>query len=434
MEVKKSAALFDRGKKVIPGGVNSPVRAFLNVGGEPRFIESAEGCRLKDVDGNTYIDYVCSWGPAILGHLAPVAINAVKNAADNGLSFGAPCEYEVEIAELICKMCNHVEMVRMVNSGTEAAMSAVRAARGFTGRDYIVKFEGCYHGHADSMLVAAGSGALTHGVPDSAGVPAGVAKYTLTLPYNDIKAVEKTFSVMGEKIAAVIVEPVAANMGVVLPVDGFLEGLRQLTGKHEALLIFDEVITGFRLGPDGATGHFGIKPDLSVFGKIIGGGMPVGAYGGRRDVMSCISPLGAVYQAGTLSGNPLAMAAGLAVLRELERNGEKIYGHIGAMTDRLATGLSKAAKEAGVSLQTPWLTGLMGIFFTDVRISSYADIKHSDKELYTRFFHGMLDKGIYFAPSPFEAAFLSYSHSEEDIDYTISAAKKVFVSLCQLPV
>lgn len=427
LDTKKSAALFERGSAVIPGGVNSPVRAFRAVGGTPRFIASAKGCKITDVDGNRYIDFVGSWGPMLLGHANETIIEAVQAAAKKGLSYGAPTEAEVIMAERLCALVPSLDMVRMVNSGTEAVMSALRAARGYTGRDGIVKFEGCYHGHADSMLVAAGSGLLTQGVPDSAGVPADYAKHTITLPYNDCEAVRALFKKQGDSIAAVIVEPVAANMGVVLPQEGFLATLREETQRHGALLIFDEVITGFRLGLSGAQGFYGITPDLSTFGKIIGGGMPVGAYGGRADVMRYIAPLGPVYQAGTLSGNPVAMAAGLATLVLLSEDG--LYEKLAQKGAQWAAGLKAAAQKHGIDVQTPHVGSLVGIYFNCHPVCDYVSVKQSDAERYKRFFHALLERGVYIAPSAFEAMFLSIAHSGSDIEAALSAADEAFASL-----
>jgi len=423
-----SKSLFDRAKKLIPGGVNSPVRAFLSVGGTPPFIESAEGCTMTDADGNRYIDYVGSWGPMILGHNHHAVRDAVIQAAKNGLSFGAATAAEIDMAELVCSMVPYLEMVRMVNSGTEAVMSALRAARGFTGRDKIVKFEGCYHGHADSMLVKAGSGVMTAGIPSSAGVPEGCAKDTLTARYNDLSSVEQLFAENPHEIACIIVEPVAANMGVVLPKADFLQGLRDICNREGALLIFDEVITGFRLAPGGAAEFFGIVPDLVTFGKIIGAGMPVGAYGGRKEIMEVIAPLGSVYQAGTLSGNPIAMAAGIAQLSIL-RDHPQHYQKINELGKRLAAGLKAAAEEAGIDVCINAVGSLCSVFFTKEAVVDYETAKTSDTERFAKFFHGMLDAGIYLGPSQFEAAFISAAHTEEAIDLTIEEAKRVMKTL-----
>ena len=423
-----SETLFAEAKTLMPGGVNSPVRAYGNVGATPPFIARAKGCHIYDVDGNDYIDYVGSWGPMLLGHAHDVVINAVAETAKNGLSFGAPCGLESELAKLVMSLVPSVEMIRMVNSGTEATMSAIRAARGFTGRDKIVKFEGCYHGHSDSLLIKAGSGMLTTGKPSSKGVPADLAKYTLTLQYNDVAGVKELFDKIGDEIAGVIVEPVAGNMGVVPAKLEFLQTLSEETKKHGALLIVDEVMTGFRVGIHCAQGLYGIKPDLTTFGKIIGGGMPVGAYGGRLDVMQQIAPLGGIYQAGTLSGNPVAMAAGLATMRELNAHPE-YYVHAEAMTKRLLDGLKAAAKSAGIPLTANQVGSMGCIFFTEGSVSCFADVQKSDLELFRRYFLGMLDEGIYLAPSQFEAIFVSAAHTEDEIDRTVEAAKKVFAKL-----
>lgn len=407
--------LFSEAVRYIPGGVNSPVRAFGSVGETPRFIASAKGAYLTDVDGNKYLDFVGSWGPMILGHNHPVVLEAVLEACREGLSFGAATEREVEMAELICSLVPSIEMVRMVNSGTEAVMSAVRAARGFTGRSKIVKFAGCYHGHSDAMLVKAGSGVMTAGIPDSAGVPEGCTQDTLTAVYNDLDSVKELFTAFGTEIAAVIVEPVAANMGVVLPQKSFLAGLRRLCDEYGSLLIFDEVITGFRLSLSGAQGYFGIDPDLTTFGKIIGGGMPVGAYGGRKDVMELIAPSGPVYQAGTLSGNPVAMAAGLAQLKLL-RDTPDFYDELNRKSDRFFEKIGKVIREAGKSWQVNHIGSLGCVFFTDSRVSNYAEAKTSDTEAYSRYFSFMLQHGVYLAPSQFEAMFLSSAMTEEELE------------------
>ena len=428
MDHQLSETLFAEAKTLMPGGVNSPVRAYGNVGATPPFIARAKGSHIYDVDGNDYIDYVGSWGPMLLGHAHDAVINAVAETAKNGLSFGAPCGLESELAKLVMSLVPSVEMIRMVNSGTEATMSAIRAARGFTGRDKIVKFEGCYHGHSDSLLIKAGSGMLTTGKPSSKGVPADLAKYTLTLQYNDVAGVKELFDKIGDEIAGVIVEPVAGNMGVVPAKPEFLQTLSEETKKHGALLIVDEVMTGFRVGIHCAQGLYGIKPDLTTFGKIIGGGMPVGAYGGRLDVMQQIAPLGGIYQAGTLSGNPVAMAAGLATMRELNAHPE-YYVHAEAMTKRLLAGLQDAAKSAGIPLAVNQVGSMGCIFFTEDPVTCFADVQKSDLELFRRYFLGMLDEGIYLAPSQFEAIFVSAAHSEADIDRTIEAARKVFKTL-----
>jgi len=428
MNHQLSETLFAEAKTLMPGGVNSPVRAYGNVGATPPFIARAKGSHIYDVDGNDYIDYVGSWGPMLLGHAHDAVINAVAETAKNGLSFGAPCGLESELAKLVMSLVPSVEMIRMVNSGTEATMSAIRAARGFTGRDKIVKFEGCYHGHSDSLLIKAGSGMLTTGKPSSKGVPADLAKYTLTLQYNDVAGVKELFDKIGDEIAGVIVEPVAGNMGVVPAKPEFLQTLSEETKKHGALLIVDEVMTGFRVWIHCAQGLYGIKPDLTTFGKIIGGGMPVGAYGGRLDVMQQIAPLGGIYQAGTLSGNPVAMAAGLATMRELNAHPE-YYVHAEAMTKRLLAGLQDAATAAGVAISTNQVGSMGCIFFTEGPVECFADVQKSDLVLFRRYFLGMLDEGIYLAPSQFEAIFVSAAHSEADIDRTVEAARKVFKSL-----
>ena len=410
----RSEMLFKEAARFIPGGVNSPVRAFGSVGETPRFIASAKGAYMTDVDGNTYLDFVGSWGPMILGHSHPAVLDAVLEACREGLSFGAATEREVEMAELICSLVPSIEMVRMVNSGTEAVMSAIRAARGFTGRSKIVKFAGCYHGHSDSMLVKAGSGVMTAGIPDSAGVPEGCTRDTLTAVYNDLQSVEDIFRACGSEIAAVIVEPVAANMGVVLPEEGFLTGLRRICDEYGALLIFDEVITGFRLSLSGAQGYFGVRPDLTTFGKIIGGGMPVGAYGGRKDVMELIAPSGPVYQAGTLSGNPVAMAAGLAQLKLL-RDTPDFYEELNRKGDVFFENIKKAVREAGKPWQVNHIGSLGCIFFTDSPVENYAQAKTADTKAFAEYFSWMLGHGIYVAPSQFEAMFLSAAMTEEEL-------------------
>ena len=421
MKNKISEDLFERAKKVIPGGVNSPVRAFRAVGSNPLFIEKADGSKIYDVDGNEYIDYVCSWGPMILGHNHPEISDKVIEAVKRGLSYGAPTVSEVHIAELITKMVPNIELVRMVNSGTEAVMSAIRVARGYTGRNKIIKFEGCYHGHSDSMLVKAGSGLLTEGVPDSLGVPKNAAEDTLTAQYNDISSVERFFTENKDEIAAVIIEPVAANMGVISPVEGFLKKLRDICTKNGALLIFDEVITGFRLARGGAQEFFGVEADLVTYGKIIGGGMPVGAYGGKREIMECVAPLGGVYQAGTLSGNPVAMAAGLTQLNILNDNPE-IYKVINRNAELLAQGLKDIAKKYNAEISVNVVGSLVCPFFTGKCVKNYSDAKNSNTELYAKYFNLMEKKGIYLAPSQFEAMFVSYAHTIEDITKTLKAA------------
>ena len=423
----RSETLFQRAQKTIPGGVNSPVRAFRSVGGTPRFLERAEGARVWDADGKDYIDYVGSWGPAIAGHAHPAIVEAVREAALKGLSFGAPNEGEVVMAELICELLPSVEMVRLVSSGTEATMSAIRLARGFTGRDAILKFEGCYHGHADSLLVKAGSGLLTFGNPSSGGVPADFAKHTIVVDFNDLQQVEEVFKARGDEIAAIIVEPVAGNMNLIKPQPGFLEGLRRVCTQYGAVLIFDEVMTGFRVGPQGVQGLYGVTPDLTTLGKVIGGGMPVGAFGGRRDIMQHIAPLGAVYQAGTLSGSPVAGAAGIVSLQLTRAPG--FYEGLTASTQRLVSGLAAAAAESGVCFSADSVGGMFGAYFTATVPTSFAEVMGADKERFNRFFHAMLDAGHYFAPSAFEAGFVSAAHSDADIDATIAVAREVFAAL-----
>ena len=423
-----SEQLFERAKRVLPGGVNSPVRAYRAVGMAPRFITRADGAYIYDEDGKRYIDYVCSWGPMILGHNHPVIREAVERAVKDGLSFGAPTRREVEIAELMIGMVPNIEMVRMVNSGTEAVMSALRLARGATGRDKLIKFEGCYHGHSDCMLVNAGSSALAGGHPSSAGVPVGAARDTLTAQFNDLASVEALLEQNPGQVAAVIVEPVAANMGVVGPAPGFLEGLRALCDKHGSLLIFDEVITGFRLAPGGAQAYFGVRADLVTFGKIIGGGMPVGAFGGKREIMQQISPLGPVYQAGTLSGNPLAMAAGLTTLRLISRPG--FHDELTAYTTRMLDGLQQRADAAGIPFVTTQAGGMFGLYFSGAdAIVTFEDVMASDVERFKRFFHLMLDGGVYLAPSAFEAGFTSIAHGDKELEITLNAAEKAFAAL-----
>lgn len=422
---RKSKELFERAKKHMPGGVNSPVRAFGAVGGTPRFIASASKDRVVDVDGNEYIDYVCSWGPGILGHAHPRVIEKVLEAAQNGLTFGAPTEREVILSEMISELVPSMEVSRLVNSGTEAVMSAIRAARGYTKRDKIIKFKGCYHGHSDGLLVKAGSAALTTSVPDSAGVPADYTKNTLVAAYNDQKSVEELFQANPEEIAAVIVEPVAANMGVVLPEDGFLQFLRDMTQKYGALLIFDEVITGFRLALGGAQQYYQVTPDLTTLGKIVGGGMPMGAYGGKREIMQMVSPDGPVYQAGTLSGNPVATAAGIETLKILKEDPE-IYQRLEIKTKKLAQAVKEAAGEKVFVNQ---IGSLMSVFFTSKEVKNYEDAVSSDTEKYAQYFQDMLGRGIYLAPAQFEAMFVSDAHTEEDIKKTCQMMKE---SLCSL--
>ena len=419
----KSDNLFERAKEVIPGGVNSPVRAFGSVGMTPRFISHAKGARIYDADGNEYIDFIGSWGPMILGHGHPRVLEAVAKAAQEGLSYGAATEREVIMAELICDIVPSIEMVRMVNSGTEAVMSAIRAARGFTGKDKIIKFAGCYHGHSDALLVAAGSGLMTQGIPGSAGVPEGCTKDTLTAVYNDLDSVRQLFEASPNEIAAVIVEPVGANMGVVLPEDGFLEGLRKLCDENEALLIFDEVITGFRLALDGAQGYYGIKPDLTTFGKIIGGGMPVGAYGGRKEIMEQVAPLGPVYQAGTLSGNPVAMAAGIAQLTVLKET-PNFYKDLNEKSDRFFTEMDSILNNAHIPHCLNHIGSLGCVFFTREKVKDYDSAQTSRTRKFRIFFRHMLDKHIYIAPSQFEAMFISSAHTQKDLELTLEAVRE----------
>lgn len=424
MNTGKSKEAFEEAKKYIPGGVNSPVRAFANVGTHPLFIARAKGSKIFDIDGNEYIDYVGSWGPMFLGHLKDVVIEAVKKAVDNGMSFGAPCLGETELAKRICSMVDSVDVVRMVNSGTEATMSSIRLARGFTGRNIIVKFEGCYHGHSDSLLIKAGSGAATFGRASSAGVPEDFAKYTLVLPYNDTKALENAFEKYGSEIAGVIIEPVAGNMGVVIPKDGYLQKIRELTKKYGSVFIVDEVMTGFRLSPSGALGRFGLDADIVTFGKIIGGGMPVGAYGGKREIMEFVSPTGPVYQAGTLSGNPLAMAAGNAQLKYISEN-HYIYEEIESKGQYLEESFKKSADKYGVDIQVNRVGSMMSIFFTDAKVVDFKTACLSDTERFKKYFNEMLKRGIYLAPSQFESLFLSDAHTKEDIEKTAAAFDEV---------
>ncbi|MFS1539155.1 MAG: glutamate-1-semialdehyde 2,1-aminomutase [Candidatus Phlomobacter fragariae] len=423
--MSQSETLYLKAKKFIPGGVNSPVRAFNGVGGHPLFIHRANGAYIYDVDGKTYIDYVGSWGAMILGHNHPAIQQAVIQAAENGLSFGAPTPIEVEMAETISQLIPSIEMVRMVNSGTEATMSAIRLARGYTGRDEIIKFEGCYHGHADCLLVKAGSGALTIGQPNSPGVPADVAKHTLTCTFNDLDSVRHTFEQYPQEIACIIVEPVAGNMNCILPDAEFLSGLRTLCNQFGALLIIDEVMTGFRITLGGAQTHYQVKPDLTCLGKIIGGGMPVGAFGGRRELMETLAPIGPIYQAGTLSGNPLAMAAGLACLTEVAK--PNTHKRLTELTTLLVDGLQEKAQKASIPLVVNHVGGMFGLFFTEAaQVNCYQDVMQCDVEKFKQFFHLMLDEGVYLAPSAFEAGFMSIAHSHEDIDRTIKAAENVF--------
>jgi glutamate-1-semialdehyde 2,1-aminomutase len=427
MNTERSIALYERAQKLIPGGVNSQVRACRSVGRDPLFIDHAEGCRLVDADGNIFIDYVGSWGPMILGHRHPAVIAAIADVLEKGVSYGAPTELEIQLAELIAEIVPSVDLVRMVNSGTEATMSAIRLARGFSGRDTVIKFDGCYHGHADALLVEAGSGVATLQIPGSPGVPAAFVEHTLSLPYNDSETVRGVMSEKGDRIACIIVEPVAGNMGLVPPADGFLETLRETTEKYGALLIFDEVMTGFRVALGGAQTRYGIVPDLTCFGKIIGGGLPVGAYGGRQDIMRKIAPLGPVYQAGTLSGNPLAMAAGIATLNQLKTTG--FYERLFAQSRRLVGGIKEAAEKAGIPVSCSRAGAMMGLFFTDRPVMNFDDAKTSNLERFSSYYQGMLENGVYLAPSQFEAFFLSAAHDDDAIDRTLAAAETVFARL-----
>jgi glutamate-1-semialdehyde 2,1-aminomutase len=427
MEFKKSQTLFERALKIIPGGVNSPVRACKSVGADPLFIDRADGCLIYDADGNRYIDYIGSWGPMILGHRHPAVLEAIRAVLGKGTSFGAPTELEIQLAEMVVEAVASVEVVRMVNSGTEATMSAVRLARGVTGRDLVIKFDGCYHGHADTLLVAAGSGVATLGIPGSPGVPEDVARYTLSLPYNDVHAIKQVMDEKGSQVACVIVEPVAGNMGLVPPQPGFLQTLRELTEKNGAILIFDEVMTGFRVAYGGAQTLYGITPDLTCFGKVIGGGLPVGAYGGPKDIMSQVAPQGSVYQAGTLSGNPIAMAAGIATLEQLKKEG--LYETLAENSRRLAAGLAGAAQKAGIAARADHVGSMLGLFFTDRNVTSFEDAKTCDLEMFAAFYQGMRLQGVYIAPSQFEVLFLSAAHTDEHIDATIRAAEQVLSDL-----
>ena len=425
--MKKSQKLFNHAQLGIPGGVNSPVRAVRSVGGTPRFFQRGKGALVWDADGNSYIDYVGSWGPLICGHAHPDVVRAVQQAAERGLSFGAPTEAEVEMADLLRRLMPSLEQVRLVSSGTEATMSAIRLARGFTGRSKIIKFEGCYHGHADSLLVKAGSGALTFGQPSSAGVPAETAAHTLVLDYNDEAGLEAAFAREGSEIAAVIVEPVAGNMNLVAPRPGFLESLRRLCTQHGAVLIFDEVMTGFRVALGGAQALYGIKPDLTTLGKVIGGGLPVGAFGGRRDIMQCLAPVGPVYQAGTLSGNPVAVAAGLATLQLIQAPG--FHDRLAAATHQLCSGLAEAAQARRIPFSARNVGGMFGLFFRETPPTSYAEVMQCDKDAFNRFFHAMLAEGVYLAPSAYEAGFVSAAHGPAEIERTVKAAAKIFAAL-----
>jgi len=425
--MNRNEELFARAQRTIPAGVNSPVRAFRSVGGTPRFFVRGEGASLWDADGKRYIDYVGSWGPAVLGHAHPKVVAAVRDAATHGLSFGAPTEMEIEMAETLCRLVPSMELVRLVSSGTEATMSALRLARGYTGRGKIVKFEGCYHGHGDSLLVKAGSGALTFGTPSSAGVPPAIANETIVLPFNDLAAVDAAFRAEGERIAGIIVEPVAGNMNLVMPRPDFLPGLRAICDRYASVLIFDEVMTGFRVHLGGAQARYGITPDLTTLGKVIGGGMPVGAFGGRRAIMERIAPLGPVYQAGTLSGNPVAVAAGLATLREIEAPG--FYDRLAERTRSLTDGLTESARRAGVAFVAQSVGGMFGLYFASSIPETYDAVMACDKERFNRFFHMMLDAGVYFAPSAFEAGFVSAAHSADDIAATLALADQAFAAL-----
>ncbi len=425
--ISRNEDLFARAQRTIPAGVNSPVRAFRAVGGTPRFFTRGQGAYVWDADATRYIDYVGSWGPAILGHAHPAVVRAVQETAVHGLSFGAPTELEVVMAETLVRRLPSLELVRLVSSGTEATMSALRLARGYTGRTKIIKFEGCYHGHGDSLLVKAGSGMLTFGQPSSAGVPPAIAAETVVLPFNDLAAVEDAFRADGENIAGVIVEPIAGNMNLILPKSGFLEGLRALCDRHGAVLIFDEVMTGFRVHPQGVQGLYGIQPDLTTLGKVIGGGMPVGAFGGKRAIMEKIAPLGPVYQAGTLSGNPVAVAAGLATLAITEAQG--FYDDLARTTRALTDGLAAAAADAGVAFSAQAVGGMFGFYFAPNTPDSYAVVLTCDTERFKVFFHAMLSAGVYLAPSAFEAGFMSSAHTEADIDATIAAAREVFAAM-----
>ncbi len=427
MSTSTSQDLFKKAQEIIPGGVNSPVRACGSVGGQPVFIEKGDKDKIYDADGNAYIDYVLSWGPLILGHRPACVVDALKEVLEIGTSFGAPTALETQLAQLVIDMVPCVEKVRMVNSGTEATMSAVRLARGYTGRDMIIKFDGCYHGHADTLLVQAGSGVATLGIPGSPGVPEPVISNTSSLTYNDIDGFVKVMADVGDKVACVILEPVAGNMGMVTPVEGFLETLREITSKYGSLLIFDEVMTGFRVARTSAQGLYGISPDLSCFGKVIGGGLPVGAYGGRKEIMDHIAPVGSVYQAGTLSGNPLAMAAGIATLTELQKEG--VYDRLEQKAHRLMKGFQAAADSAGIPMRTGHVCSMAGFFFIDQDVHNFDDAKKCDLERFAAFYRKMLARGIYLAPSQFEACFVSLAHTDEDIDQTVDAAESVMAEL-----
>jgi glutamate-1-semialdehyde 2,1-aminomutase len=427
--MSQSDDLFEQAKTVIPGGVNSPVRAFNGVGGNPIFFTKGEGAYLFDADGKKYIDYVASWGPMILGHANQAVVNAVKETLEKGLGFGAPTEIETILAKKVCELVPSIELVRMVSSGTEATMSAIRLARGFTGRDKIVKFEGCYHGHSDSLLVKAGSGALTLGVPTSPGVPAALAEHTLTLEYNNVDQVREVLSEVGDEVACIIVEPVAGNMNCIPPVDGFLQGLREICDEHGVVLIFDEVMTGFRVALGGAQAYYGVKPDLTTLGKVIGGGLPVGAFGGKREIMEYIAPLGPVYQAGTLSGNPMSMSAGLAMLNALSDD-VNFYQNLSKKVQMLTDGILAQAKANNIGMTANMLGGMFGLFFTDSdSVTNFNETSQCDVERFKKFYHLMLEEGIYMAPSAYEAGFVSNAHSNEDIQATIDATGRVFAKL-----
>jgi glutamate-1-semialdehyde 2,1-aminomutase len=424
--MNRSTTLFNEAKDFIPGGVNSPVRAFNGVGGDPIFFDHGEGAYLYDVDGNKYIDYVGSWGPMILGHANPIIIDAVKAVLDKGLGFGAPTEIETSLAKKVCQIVPSIDLVRMVSSGTEATMSAIRLARGFTGRDKILKFEGCYHGHSDSLLVKAGSGALTLGVPTSPGVPSDLAKHTLTLEYNNLEVVEDLFLEMGEEIGCIIVEPIAGNMNCIPPKEGFLEGLRKICDKYETVLIFDEVMTGFRVALGGAQEVYNVTPDLTALGKVIGGGLPVAAFGGRRDIMNQIAPIGPIYQAGTLSGNPLSMASGLAMLTALEED-KSFYKNLGRRAEYLVQGIISEAKARDIQMTSNCVGGMFGMFFSnEEKVTNFSQASSCNIELFKKFFQEMIKQGVYLAPSAYEAGFLSNAHTDEDLDKTISAASAAF--------
>ena len=427
MNFAKSQSLYERAIKIIPGGVNSPVRACKSVGADPLFIERGDGCMIFDVDGNRYIDYIGSWGPLILGHRHPAVMEAIISVLERGTSFGAPTDLEIQLAQMVIDAVDSVDVVRMVNSGTEATMSAIRLARGATGRDIVIKFDGCYHGHADTLLVAAGSGVATLGIPGSPGVPEDVARHTLSLPFNDIGAVQRVMAEKGDQVSCVIIEPVAGNMGLVPPAAGFLESLRAETEKHGAILIFDEVMTGFRVAYGGAQTLYGIRPDLTCFGKVIGGGLPVGAYGGKKEIMSQIAPQGSVYQAGTLSGNPIAMAAGIATLEQLKKEG--VYESLAEKSSRLAAGLDEAARKSGVPARVDHVGSMLGMFFADRDITNFQEAKTCNLERFSDFYQGMRQLGIYLAPSQFEVLFLSAAHTDEHIDATLSAAQQVLKNL-----